>query len=99
MQIRTISHTLHAQGCTGMFVNSIINSEDNEVVLDSIQSLGMLTYEAIYSEIESNLTLIGRISLLTNNRMDCFLPGISLISEVSPFIYRICLYCYVIYTV
>lgn len=82
-EIRTISHTLHAQGCTEMFSNSIINSEDNEVVLDSMQSLGMLTYEAIHASIESNLVLIGRICLLTNNRLDCFLPGISLISEVS----------------
>jgi hypothetical protein len=81
-EIRTVSHTLHAQGVTDMFANAIINSEDNEVVADAIQALGMLTFDAVHDGIGHNLVLIGRICLLTNNRMDCFLPGISLTCSV-----------------
>lgn len=81
-EIRTVSHTLHAQGVTDMFANAIINSEDNEVVADAIQAMGMLTFDAVHEGVSHNLVLIGRICLLTNNRLDCFLPGISLTCSV-----------------
>lgn len=78
--IRTVTKKLHVQGVTELLIHSL-DSDDYDVIRDSLVSLASLHFPTIKSLILVEKVL-GRITGYTHTRRDCFYSGLALIADV-----------------
>lgn len=80
--MRTVTKKLHVQGVTELLISSL-DSDDYDVIRDSLISLASLHFSTIKSLIIVE-KVIGRITAYTHTRKDCFYSGLALIVDVRP---------------
>jgi hypothetical protein len=80
--LKMISNTLQAQGVSNLFLQSLMKTEDQDLIKEALMGLSCMKFSCIQESVY-NVDNLSRICHLTQNKDICFFPGLDLICNVS----------------